>query len=60
MKLQVFQWKNNGSFDIFNDISDRATLVQLEDSTGDINHAVSITGYWIYDSNPKSALPLIR
>ena len=28
------------------------------DSFGNINHAVSIVGYWIFDSNYKKALSL--
>ena len=36
---------------IFNDISENVTLVQLMDTAGNVNHTVSITGRWIYDSN---------
>ena len=46
-------------FDIINDISDHVTLVQLEDSAGGVNHAVSITVSWICYSSYKIALPLI-
>ena len=30
------------------------------DTIGNVNHAVSITGCWIYDSNYKIDLPLIK
>ena len=46
--------------DIFNDVSDHVALIQLEYSAGNTNHVVSITGYWIYYSNYKRALPLMR
>ena len=32
----------------------------MEDSDGNVNHSVSITWCWIYDSNYKTALPLMR
>ena len=44
---------NRGWFHIFNEISDHVTLVQLIDTAGNVNHAVSITGCCIYDSNEK-------
>ena len=44
---------------IFNYISDHVTLVKLEYSAGNVNHAVSITWSWIYDSNYERALPLM-
>ena len=36
------------------------TLVQLIEISGNVNHAVSITECWIYDSNYKRALTLIK
>ena len=44
---------------LLNDISDHLTLVELIDTAGNVNHTVSITGYWIYDSNYKRPLSLI-
>ena len=43
-----------------NDISDYVSLVQPVDTAGNVNHAVIIIGYWMYDSNYKTALPLIK
>ena len=57
---KLFQWKNKGSFDMFNDFIGHVTLVQLEDSPGNIYHSVSIAGSWIYYSNYKRSLPLMR
>ena len=45
-------------FDIIHDIGENVTLVQLMESFGNVNHAVSIVVYWIYDPNCKKALPL--
>ena len=59
MLLQLVQCKNKGSFDIFDDVSDHITLLQLEDLSGNINHAASITRCCIYDSNYKIALLLM-
>ena len=49
-------WKKNNDFDILNEISEVVSLVQLMDSTGNENHAISIVGHWIFDSNYKKAL----
>ena len=45
------QWKKNGTFDIMNNITEYVTLVQLMDSVGNVNHAVSVVGEYIFDSN---------
>ena len=43
--------KKKGDFDILNEISENVTLVQLMDTLVNLNHAISIVGYWIFDSN---------
>ena len=53
-------WKKNYAFDILNEISEDVTLVQLMDSLGNMNHAISIVGHWIFDSNYKKALCLTQ
>ena len=47
-----------GSYDIMTDISEHVTLVQLMDYLGNANHAISVVGYWIFDSNYEKALVL--
>ena len=42
------------------DISKYVTLVQLMDSLGNVNHAISVVGYWIFDYNYKNGLFLNR
>ena len=49
-----------GSYIILKDISEHVTLVQLIDSLGDVNHAISVLGYWIFDSNCEKVLVLNR
>ena len=39
-----------GYFDILTDISEHVILVQLMDYLGNTNHAISVVGYWIFDS----------
>ena len=41
-------------------ISANVTLVQLMDSLGNVNHAISVVGSWIFDSNYEKALVLNR
>ena len=38
------------AFNIIKNKSEYVTLVQLMESLGDANHAISIVGYWIFDS----------
>ena len=47
-----------GSYDIMKEIGKHVTLVQLMDSLGNDNHAISVVGYWIFDSNYEKALVL--
>ena len=47
-----------GSHDIITDISEHVTLVQLMDYLGNVNHAISVLGYWIFNSNYEKALLL--
>ena len=48
------------SFKILKDISEHVTLVNLMDYLGNVNHAIGIVGYWIFDSNYERALVLNR
>ena len=43
------KYDNMGSFDILTDISEHVTLVQLMYSLGNVIHAISVVGYWIFD-----------
>ena len=42
------------------DISEHVTLFQLMDYLGNVNHAISVVGYWIFDSNHEKSLVLNR
>ena len=57
LHYNIQKWKKCPS-DIPHDISENVTLVQLMNSFVNVNHAVSIVGYCIFDSNKKKALPL--
>ena len=50
----------NDDLDILNGISEDVTLVQLIDSLGNVNHVISVVGYWIFDSNNKKAICLTQ
>ena len=41
----------NDALDILNNISKYVTLVQLMESLRNVNHVISIVGYWIFYSN---------
>ena len=52
--------KKNDDFDILNDISEDVTQVQLMDSLGNVNRAISVVVYWIFYSNYKKSLCLTQ
>ena len=52
------QWNKIGNFDTLNSISEHITPVQLMESLGNFNHAVSVVGKWIFDYNNKKYLLL--
>ena len=56
----IIHWKKNkkGEYDILKNISANFTLVQLMDSLGNVNRAISVVGSWIFDSNYERALVL--
>ena len=45
-------------YEILENISANVTLVQLMDSLGNVNHAISVVGSWIFDSNYERAFVL--
>ena len=49
-------WHKNDAFDILKNISECVTLVKLMQPLGNVNHAISILGYWIFDSNDDKSL----
>ena len=53
-------WKKNDAFDILHVMSEDVNFVQLMDSLGNVNHAISIVGYWIFDSNYEKAICLTQ
>ena len=44
LRYNMMIWSKNYSFDILNDISENVTLVQLMNSIGNMNHAITIVG----------------
>ena len=49
-----------GYYDILTDMSEHVTLVQLMDYLVNVNHAISVVGYWIFDSNYEKVIVLNR
>ena len=49
-----------GSYDILTDISEDVTLVQLMDYLVNVNHAISVVWYCIFDPNYERSLVLNR
>ena len=60
LRYNLTIWKKNDALDILNDIIDFFTLVQLMDSLGNFNCAISIVGHWIFDSNYKKSICLTQ
>ena len=55
---KLIKYKKIGNYKILEDINANVTLVQLMDSLGNVNHAISVVGSWIFDSNYERALVL--
>ena len=55
---KLIKYKKIGDYKILEDISANVTLVQLMDSLGNLNHAISVVVSWIFDSNYERALVL--
>ena len=60
LRYNLTIWKKNNDFDIINYISENVTLVNLMGSLGNVNHANSIVGRWIFDSNYNKSLCLTQ
>ena len=58
LRYKLDQWKKTVTFDILNNISEYIALVQLMDSVGNVNHAVSVVGGWIFGSNDRKSFTL--
>ena len=52
----LIKYKNMREYKILEDISANVTLVQLMDSLGNVNHAISVVGNWIFDPNDEKSL----
>ena len=59
MNYILVKYKKKGSYDILEDISVNFTLVQLMDSLGNVNHDISVVGYWIFTQTTREHLYLI-
>ena len=57
---KMIKYNKKGLYKILEDISENVTLVQLMDSLINLNHAISVVGYWIFDSNYEKSLVLNR
>ena len=60
MHYKLIKYKKKGDYKFLEDISANVTLVQLMDSLVNVNHAISVVGNWIFDSNYEIALVLNR
>ena len=56
----LIKYKKMHEYKNLEDISENVTLVQLMYSLVNVNHAISVVGNWIFDSNYEKALVLNR
>ena len=57
---KLMKYKKMGEYKILEDIGENVTLVQLMDSLGNVNHAISVFGSWIFTQMTKKHLSSIR
>ena len=55
---KLIKYKNNSDYKVLEDISANVTLVQLMYSLVNFNHAISVVGSCIFDSNYEISLVL--
>ena len=55
---KLMKYKKIGEYEILEDISANVTLVQFMGSLVNVNHAISVVGSWIFDSEYERALIL--
>ena len=53
-------WQKKYDFDILKNVSQYVTFVKLMESLGNVNHAICIVGYWIFDSKYEESLCLTQ
>ena len=56
----LIKYKKMCEYKTLEDISGNITLVQLMDSLGNVNRAISVVGNWIFESNYVKSLVLNR
>ena len=56
----LMKCKNMGSCDILTDVNEHVTLLKLMYYLVNVNNAISVVGYWIFDSNYEIAPVLNR
>ena len=56
----LMKYKKMGSYDILTDMSEHFSLVKFMEYLVNVDHAISVIGYWIFDSNYKRSLVLNR
>ena len=52
------RYKKMGSFDILTHITEHVNMVQFMNYWGNVNHSISVVGYWIFQSKYERALVL--
>ena len=52
----LVKYNKKGSYDILKEMSEHVSLIQLIYYLGNVNHAISVVGYWIFESNYQNAL----
>ena len=60
LRYNLNNWVKKGIFGILNEISENITLVQLTKTLVNVDHYISIVGYWIFDSNYEKSLNITR
>ena len=60
IKVKPKKYKKKDSYDILTEKSEHVNIVQLMDYLGNVNYAISVVGFWIFDSNYEKALVLNR
>ena len=59
MHYNLIKYNKMGEYKILEDMCENVTLFQLMDLLGNVSHAISVVGKWIFDSSCEKHLSVI-
>ena len=58
LKYRVEEYTVWDNYDLFQNVSNHVTLVQMQDTSGSLSHCISVAGKWLFDANVERTMPM--